>query len=358
MDLTTSSFPREFQSTKNSMNHLCAIIVFGLRSGLLGGVFAILQMVLLPSTFAQPAAPIPSAISNKSTARFSESKSMDKALVLNGCPVFAIDALDLPAKETGVLLEVHCELNSKVKKGDVLARLDDQAAQLEKAIAGLQAQVAVSEANDTSDVRFSEALVEEARIGLEKYEEMKSRGSASDTELRQKQLGVSQAELKLLNAKQAVEQRKLRAKIAQSSLLVAEDKIGKLRLAAPYDGTITEIYKKAGEWVQAGQPICKVVRLDELRVDCHVKIDQINPEELVGMPVMATASRAGFEPLVFSGVLTSFDPEVSSLGTLKAHATIQNQPSGDHWKLVPGMTVSLQLHPEAPRGSLIREPKR
>ncbi len=302
--------------------------------------------------FAAAQAP-PNASRSSVSPRASEAQSPN---LIAGCPVFAMESIDIPAKDSGLLIEVLCQANEEVAKQANLARLDDRSAEIDKSIAMLQAQVALSEANDSSDVRFAESLVEEAKIASESFENMRSKGSVSETEIRQKQLALAQAELKLLGAKQGLEQRKLRAKIAQAAVVVSEEKIKKLRIVAPFDGTVTEVHKKSGEWVQAGQPVCKLVRMDELRVDCHLLIDRVDPSKLIGLPVRVFAKRAGVEDMVFAGKISSFDPEVSSLGTIKAHAIIQNQRVDNHWKLLPGMSVSLQILTDIPLGNLVREP--
>ena len=346
--------------TRTTLNCIarCLILRGPFLRGLLLRRLVLRGMGLACLVFSHPsfvAAQTISAPSIQSTSNLRTHDPRDPHLI-SGCPVFALESIELPAKDTGLLIEVSCQANDEVSGQTNIARLDDRSLEIERSIALLQSQVAASEANDTSDVRFAESLVEEAKIALESFEQMRSKGSVSETELRQKQLAVAQAELKLLGAKQAFEQRKLRAKISQAAVVVAEEKLKKLKIVAPFDGTVTEVHKKSGEWVQAGQPVCKIVLMDELRVDCHLMIDRVDPAKLVGLPVRVYAKRADIDEMIFSGKISSFDPEVSSLGTIKAHAVVQNKRLGNQWQLLPGMSVSLQIITDIPLGNLVREP--
>ena len=280
----------------------------------------------------------------------SKQTSLPTPLPFEKCPVFAIDSVEIPAKETGVLAELIIKPNQEVSQDAILAKFDSLQAESERNVAMLQSQIAKNEANDDSDVKFAQALLEESRLSLESYEQIRARGSASDADVRQKQLSVTQAELKLLGAKQQLEQRKLRSKIALATLQSAEERLKRQTLMAPFAGVVTETMRKPGEWVQAGQPVCRVVRLDELRVDFYVSLEEVEPDRLLNATVDVTASRANMKEMRFTGRVTGYDSEVSSRGLVRVHATIQNQKTDGYWKLLPGMTAQLHLLPnsEAP----------
>ncbi len=269
------------------------------------------------------------------------------ALEQSDCLVFAIDTIEIPARDVGFLAEVRVSQGMEVVKGDLLARLDSSAAELELQLTQLNAQIAAREAGDDSDIQLANSIVEEAKIILENFQTLRLRNSATESELRQRQIAVTQAEVKLTHAKQGAEQLKLRAQVAQSSILAAEEKLKRLKMIAPIDGTITEVLKKEGEWVQAGQPICKLVRLNELRVDFFVLRDTVEPSSLVGTRVHVFAKSSDGTWAEFVGSITSFDPEVTSQGKVRIHATVQNQRLGRTWRLLPGMTVRLRTQPIA-----------
>jgi multidrug efflux pump subunit AcrA (membrane-fusion protein) len=259
------------------------------------------------------------------------------------CPIFAIDQLDLPAKESGVIDQLPVQINQEVVSGQVLGKLDQSTAILEESLAGKQAQVALALASDESDLRFAELLVEEARIALDSYDRIHARGAASDAEMRSKRLAVTQAELKVQHAIQTQEQLQLKARLAQASVLAASERLTRLQVVAPFAGSIAEVYRHPGEWIQLGQPILRLVRLDELRVDVYLPLDSLDITSLIDAPVTITANRVGMDHVAFAGRITHYDPVVSSTNEVRVHATIQNQRLNGHWLLLPGMTAHMKV---------------
>jgi len=264
-------------------------------------------------------------------------------LEFDHCPVFIIDSLDIPAQENGMIAKLDVQVNQDIEKIQLLGGLDPTAAILEESLAGKQAQVALAMAMDDGDLKFAKLLVEEAAIALDSYEQINSRGSATDAEMRSKRLAVSQAELKVQHAIQTTDQLKLKARLAQASVVAASERLNRLKFIAPFSGSIAEIHRHQGEWVQMGQPIVRLIRLDELRVDVYIPIQSVDIASLVDGPVLVTARRAGTEPVHFSGRVTHYDPAVSSTGEVRVHATIQNQRVNGHWLLLPGMTANMKI---------------
>lgn len=260
-------------------------------------------------------------------------------------PVFAIDSLEIPAKQTGVLENLSVEVNQSVTANQKIGNLDRSAAKLEEAAAIVQSQFAATVANDESDVIFARMIVDEAKIALDSYEQISARGSATDAEMRSKRLAVSQAELKVNNALQALEQAKLKARLAQVNVLTARQQLDSLDIVAPFAGTITEVLCKGGEWLQAGQPVAKVIRLDELRVDCFVSRSQVNVASLIGQPALISIISHNNQRDKLAGRVTRFEPQVTATGDIRVSVVVQNQRRNGEWLLLPGMTVDLQIQP-------------
>ena len=258
------------------------------------------------------------------------------------CLVFAGETVEIPTQESGAIASLEVRENEAVQANQVIAKLEGEIAKLEKEAAGLQARVAMSEAQDTSEIRLAQAFVEESKMQADLYEEMAAKGNASPTEFRQRQLSAKQAEVRLIQSNTAKQQRELKAQLAQSAVLLSQQKLDRLTLRSPIAGTVTRIDHRPGEWIQSGTTVIKIIRLDEVRIDCFITEDQIDRAALISKPVKVTLRRGSNESL-FSGRITSYDQEINAAGQIKVHATVQNQKVGEHWQLLPGMTVSMQL---------------
>jgi len=275
----------------------------------------------------------------------SVAKETDGWLSYPKSPVFAIDSLDIPAKQTGVLENLLVEVNQPVTANQKIGNLDRSAAKLEEATAIVQSQFAATVANDESDVAFARMIVDEAKIALESYEQISARGSATDAEMRSKKLAVSQAELKVHNAIQVLEQAKLKARLAQVNALISRQQLDSLDIVAPFAGTITEVFIQKGEWIQAGQPVAKLIRLDELKVDCFVSRSTVNVASLIGQPALVSTFSPNNQLDTLAGRVVRFEPQVTATGDIRVSVVVQNQRRNGEWLLLPGMTVDLRIQP-------------
>ena len=82
------------------------------------------------------------------------------------CPVRAEHVVDVPALESGQLAAVEAELNQSVQENAVLARLDQDIAQLSQRLAEFELASASSLATDNSNVDFHQFAMEQREDDL------------------------------------------------------------------------------------------------------------------------------------------------------------------------------------------------
>ena len=280
----------------------------------------------------------------------SSTLSSENWLRYTDSPVFTIDSLDIPSKQTGILENLVVEVNQKVLANQKIGNLDRTAAKLEESVAMIQSQFAATIANDESDIEFAKMIVEETRIALDSYEQISARGSATDSEMRSKKLAVAQSELKVHNAIQSREQAKLKSRLAQVAVLTARQNLDGLDFVSPFEGVVTTVFRQKGEWVQTGQPVVRVVRMNELRVDCFVARSLVDVASLVGQPVLVVVESPNERTDTVAGKVTRFEPEVTATGEIRLSAIVQNQLQNGQWILLPGMVVELRI--QAPNNHL------
>lgn len=255
------------------------------------------------------------------------------------CLVVAPENFEVAVQETGTIANLVVTENSYVQRGEAIGSLSSETLALEKEVAGLQYQVAHAEATDESDIRFAEMVAEEAKLQLDAYEGMSKKGDASLLEVRQKRIAWEQAKVRIVQARAIKVQKELKAKLSKAAYDLAEKKLERLKFTSPVDGQVTRIDHRSGEWVTAGTPLLKIVRMDELRVDFFIDLGERDPNDLIGIGVeleWAKDSRSRF-----IGTITSYAPEVSATGKVRMSATVKNQKTGPNWLLLPGMNVTL-----------------
>ena len=175
------------------------------------------------------------------------------------------------SKVTGKVLEVFVEEGKAVRKGQVLARLDDS--QLRAALGVGQAQLEASRRGAAED----QARLREAEMTLERRRQLLKEGV------------IGRAELD--TAESQVETLKARIAMAQQQVQVAESQVAAIRtdltdmvVRAPFDGVAISKDAQPGEMispVSAGggftrTGICTIVDMSSLEIEVDVSESYIN----------------------------------------------------------------------------------
>ena len=188
------------------------------------------------------------------------------AVEANGASAFAAEIkaryeTDLSFRVAGKILARTVDLGSSVKKGQVLARLDAQDANLN--VAAARANLASAD----SDLEF-------ARAELARYKDLRDRNFVSQGVFDQKD-----------NAFKAASARR-DAAAAQAS--VSGNQAGYTALTADADGVITAVTAEPGQVVSAGQAVVRVARLGEKDAVFNVGENQValiraNPQAKISL---------------------------------------------------------------------------
>ena len=156
---------------------------------------------------------------------------------------------DLSFRIGGKLIARAVDAGARVRKGQVLARLDP-------ADTGLQAEAA------RASVAATQTEYEFARAEFDRYRGL----------FEKKFISASALDAK----KSAMDANRAKYEQARANLAVAQNQAGYATLVAPDDGVITGVNAEAGQVVGAGQPVLRLAREDEREVAIAV------PEARVG----------------------------------------------------------------------------
>lgn len=184
-------------------------------------------------------------------------------------------------QEDGVVVEVAVVEGQRVKKGDVLARLDArvQLARVERLKIAANADVRVREAKH----RVRLAIQEEERLA-----KLNSQDIASSAAL-------DRARLERIVAELGVDAAKIEIELAKASLREAEETLARLTVRSPVDGTVARLLHREGDAVERLQPIAQMVVIDPLWVefDCPLAEAHLVPQ---GSVVNVAPSLPGMKP--------------------------------------------------------------
>ena len=246
--------------------------------------------------------------------------SMEQTVSVTGT-LAAYDQATVSAKVPGRMKSIAVDLGSVMKQGQVIAQIEQQDYQLrlQQAEAGLaqaRARVGLSpEGKDdridpeaTGTVRQAKAMLDDARLKLERAQSLVQRGVIAKA-----QLDGADAEHKvaLSRYQDAIEEiRNRQAVVVQrrSELEIARQQLADSTIYAPFDGVVQEKRASIGEYLSAASPIVNVVRMDPLRLRAEVpERDARNVK--AGQEVRVTLEG---DPNVYAGKIARISPTITA----------------------------------------------
>ncbi len=128
-----------------------------------------------------------------------------------------------------------------------------------------------------------------------------------------------------------------RVENAQTQLGAAQAMLNRLKLTAPFSGTVSQINSYSGEWVTAGQSVLTLADLKNLRVETTDLSERDVPQIQIGQTVKVLLKALG---LSVSGHVTEIAPLADVLGGDVVYRTtieLESYPEG----LRAGMSVEV-----------------
>lgn len=272
--------------------------------------------------------------------------------VIDRCFLIAIDEGDrVPATKPGKLTSVTVEEGQTVAEGDLVAQIDDVEERRAAEVAKNQYQSAKAQAENRISV---EAAVKAAEVALAELDTAKEankkvRGTFSETEERRLKLTYERSGLQkdLAEFELIVAALDARAKYAQyeQALTMIEQR----QLKAPHDGVVNKLFRHKGDWVNAGEVVMQIVRMDRLRVQGRVSAARYHWRDIQGqrvevqvlLPGSSDAQQA--ETVKLSGQIAFASSVIEEDGSFRFWVDVENQQQNGAWLLGPGLEASVTL---------------
>ena len=158
--------------------------------------------------------------------------------------------------QPGRIVELNFAEGKTVKKGDLVAKLDDAMEQAKLAQASAKSE-------DTTQIKASEASLEQKKVDLKKLEIAAEHNAATDLEVEHARLSVKIAELSLDLAK-------FEHQLTTFDQQAAQIQVDRMQLHSPINGRVEEVFMEVGESVNALQEVIRIVQIDPLWIDASM----------------------------------------------------------------------------------------
>lgn len=270
-----------------------------------------------------------SASSNSAVEQIPPSKapatSQPDVFVAMG-PIVVEQQLDVTALRDGVVTDLTVDVDSPVKKGQLLARLDDRQLIAEREAAEHKLR------SIEADVKNWESEVQVRQVDLQRSEAMLKDGIVTQQQ-------VDHDRYNLTASQYEVDRERESALSARSDLESIQLELEKTRIIAPFNGIIARRYVRQGQRVASGDKLFWVTAVEPLQVRFTLPEQysrSLKPGDELALPSAVAGESASARVIHVSPVI---DP---ASGTVEVIALI-DKPSS----LRPGMTVSIRI-PKTP----------
>lgn len=256
------------------------------------------------------------------------------------------DEIKLPGKEAGVLVQLGVQEGNQVKSGQVIGKIDDSQPQMQKKAAAAAYQGAYNRWKEDVEIRFAQA---QALVAQADYEQMVESNkiaakSITDTEVRGKKLEWDKAILGAEKSRHDQIIAKFEALNKQAELDAAELAIQRRVITSPFDGVVEEIKRHQDEWVQPGDTILTLLRMDTMHVEGAIEQGNYDPNEVTNCAATIEVEMARGRKETFQGRIIKVSSVVRQDGQYEVRAEIANKEDHGYWLLRDGMRASMTIH--------------
>ncbi|QNF34672.1 efflux RND transporter periplasmic adaptor subunit [Adhaeribacter swui] len=209
-----------------------------------------------------------------------QSRVSERTLRLVGT-VEANEVVDVKAETPGKLTSLTVDLGDRVRRGQIIARVDDRTRAL-------------------SVTNASQAL-NDARVNLERYRRLLEGGAATQAQFEQYQTAYNNAEIQLAQAR---------------------TEASNTAVPAPISGQVTQKAVEQGAFVNIGTSLVTIVDVSSLKVLLSVSENDVYALKL-GDPVQITATV--YPGVTYAGKISYISPRGDEAHNYPVEVTLQNQ---------------------------------
>ncbi len=251
-------------------------------------------------------------------------------------PINPVNTTQVGALVSGEILKIYVDYNSEVKKGDLMAVIDQT-----QILASLEeARASLSSAKES--LSSAQKAYELAKRNYERYQVLYKKNYVSKVDL-------EGYELSYVNAKSALNAAQASVVRAQSNVDTAEKNLSNTKIVSPIDGVVLTRKVSEGQTITAGfsTPELFVVAQDLTKMQIEAKVSEADIVKI--QPGQhATFTLDGYVGEKFSGtvrqVRTNYVDTSSAAANSSTSYTVIVDVDNQDLRLKPGMTATMTIY--------------
>lgn len=184
----------------------------------------------------------------------------------------ALQEVQVPARQAGALAVLGVCEGQVVEALGELGHVEDEEQRVAVDRARIELDIARQASQNDVNLRYAQKCWEMAKNELARAQESQDTyaKSVSATEIARLTLARDKAALEMEQAERDLQVARFNEALKQTELETALLDVARRRIIAPITGIVVQIHRQQGEWLQPGEPVLRLVRVDRLRADGFV----------------------------------------------------------------------------------------
>jgi membrane fusion protein (multidrug efflux system) len=245
---------------------------------------------------------------------------------------------------TGIIEKLLVDEGVRVKKGQVLAQLDQSDYILSLKLTKLQYNNSVDQVDKgEAEIKRTTMNLATSKKDLQRVQDLLKKGFTQQQKLDHSQNSFESAQAASIQAKIGLKILKTQVEFLTTQVMIAQKKVKDCLILAPFDGIISIRHANLGEWIKSGQPIFTIEKDNPIEVKGEISeiyLDKLYP----GMPVRVVVDGL-YSPSNNQG--RSYETSLKEIGATvdPKHRTIEITVQIDNFKyqLKPGLFARMQV---------------
>ena len=259
-------------------------------------------------------------------------------------PINPVNTTEVGALVSGEILKIYVDYNSEVKKGDLMAVIDQT-----QILASLEeARASLSSAKE--NLASAQKAYDLAKLNYDRYQTLYKKNYVS-------KVNLEEYELKYVNAKSSLNSAQASVVRAQANVDTAEKNLSNTKIVSPIDGVVLTRKVSEGQTITAGfsTPELFVVAQDLTKMQIEAKVSEADIVKIkAGQRAQFTLD--GYMGEKFDGVVrqvrTNYVDTSASSSSSTSYTVIVDVNNSD-LRLKPGMTATMTIYTQDKKGVLV-----
>ena len=286
----------------------------------------------------------------------SQSGRVGNKIVIPFGTIQLIDDINLPALELGEISKLNVVEGQYIPANTVVAHIDSKLLDLEEKAQAQSYEIARNRAMEDISITAAQKELGMNTVLYRKNERLYKSRSVSETERDESRFRMDLAALKLEKAKSDQEAAIGEAKLELLRFEIVKTRRGRCELLSKYDAYVIKIHKKVQEFVNVGDDVMQLGRMDVLWAQGTVDASDLDAHDAVNRPVTVSLEMADGKTETFEGKVDYIPLERQGSDQYAVKVRLKNRRAStdnDSWLLRPLARVKMTVHLD--RGT-IKEP--